>query len=97
MKLAIQTILWGPNPPSIEEVLHEAREVGYQGIEVFQHPGLLGTAEEFYTLLQKVDGLALVGLSGGSIVQRVEFIRDFLRVQTEKAPVSMAMSPQQPL
>ena len=96
MKLAIQTILWGPNPPSIKEVLREAREVGYQGVEVFQHPGLLGTAEEFYSLLQEVDGLALVGLSGGSIVQRVEFIRDFLVVQAVEAPISRAIPFQHP-
>ena len=96
MKLAIQTIVWGPNPPNMEQVLREARDVGYEGVEVFQHPRLLGDAETFYSLLEKVGGLALVGLSGGSIQERVEFIRDFLRVQMQKAPVSMAITPQQP-
>lgn len=85
MKAAVQTIAWGSRPESIAKVLREARVAGYDGVEMFQHPSQLlrdGSAHSFYDQLANENSLVLVGLTGGSITERVEFVQLFEMEQT---------------
>ncbi len=45
---------------------------GYQGVELFQWPKVLGSIDKILRLLEKRQ-LKLIGLSGGSLLERIEF------------------------
>lgn len=71
MKVAIQTISWGHNP-NVPEMLRQIELLGYQGIELAQHPDYVGAADDFHMLMAK-HNLTLIGLSGGSLLEKISF------------------------
>lgn len=77
MRVAIQSLLWGPEPPSLEKVFREASEAGYDGIEMAIQPEFLAEEKtQLIPLLQKYR-LSLVGIARGSFEQKVSFVRWF--------------------
>jgi len=76
MRVGYQTIIWGPRPRSVPEMLDAIQQAGYQGVEFFQRPQVLGDID---TLLQQLAEreLELIGLSGGSLPERMEFCKHF--------------------
>lgn len=77
LPLALQTISWGKQP-DIGEMLDRIREARYSGVEVFQHPEQLRGAREFASRLSE-HGLEFVGLMGGSLEQKLQFVSEFCR------------------
>ena len=63
-------------------MLRQAKEAGYEGVELMQHPRVLGEPERLFDLLQE-HRLALVGLAGGSLEERIEYA-DRMRTLTEQ-------------
>jgi inosose dehydratase len=78
MKVAVQTISWGYRP-NVSEMLRQAEALGYRGVEVAQHPDELGTADDFYGLIAKYN-LTFIGLSGGSLLEKIEFTTRYAMV-----------------
>ncbi len=81
MKAAIQTTLWGPlleDRDELCEILDVVAAAGYEGVEFAQRPGALGVRDigELLELLSE-RALTLVGLSGGSVEERMAFCQEF--------------------
>lgn len=77
MKIGFQTIVWGPRVRRIEYMLDVIAAAGYQGVELFQRPEVLGSIHKILHLLEKRH-LKLIGLSGGSLKERMDFCgKDF--------------------
>jgi len=55
-------------------------EAGYEGVELMQHPKEFDSAEELYRSLRE-NKLKLLGLTGGSILERAEFIDKLAEVE----------------
>jgi inosose dehydratase len=83
MRVAMQTISWGPHPDNIETMLKEVVDAGYGGVELAQHPKVLGPVPQLYELLQ--NRLTLVGVSGGALSEKIAFVEEFIRIDKEKA------------
>lgn len=77
MRVGIQSISWGRTVERLWEQLPALRDIGYEGIEVAQHPVHLGSPKELYERLSDA-GLVLLGLNGGSTSERSEFLRAYL-------------------
>jgi sugar phosphate isomerase/epimerase len=72
MQVAYQTIIWGPYIDDLEGALSIIASAGYQGVEFAQRPERLGRIENLLRLLQERN-LALIGLAGGTLQERMEF------------------------
>lgn len=80
MKLAVQSIIWGPLLRELDRVLDDIADLGFAGIELSQHPSALGDGSlTIDGLLRKCESrdLQLIGLAGGTIQARVDFCQDF--------------------
>jgi len=64
MKVACQTILWGSRLDDPIEVFQTIYELGFQGVEICQPPGVLPSAKELRAILEALD-LEFVGFYGG--------------------------------
>ncbi len=82
MRVAIETILWGQHPESLEKMLQDAKEAGYDGVELWQHPVFLSPAARLYGLLRDLD-LCMVGISGGALDEKVPFLRELVAAEDE--------------
>jgi sugar phosphate isomerase/epimerase len=72
-RIGVQTIAWGEDlPAKRRDLFKRLRDLGYSGIEFAQVPDKLGDPEELEEDLGSAE-LTLLGLSGGSLSQRVEF------------------------
>jgi sugar phosphate isomerase/epimerase len=80
MQVAIQTISWGPRPNDLTGLLREIREAGYTGIEFYQHPADLELPESLYRKLNGL-GLRCIGIAGGSLQEKVDFVRGYTRAE----------------
>ncbi len=78
MKIGFQTIVWGPRVRNLEYMLGVIEAAGYEGVELFQRPEVLGSIDNVLRLLEK-HHLKLIGLSGGSLTERMDFCGDFFR------------------
>lgn len=76
MKIGFQTIVWGPRYRNLEYMLDVISAAGYEGVEFMQRPEVLGSIERILRLLEERE-LKLIGLSGGSLRERMEFCGDF--------------------
>jgi inosose dehydratase len=85
MRVGIQTISWGPRPRSIETMLGEAKRAGYEGVELMQDLGVLGEPEHLLAALKKHD-LTLLGFSGGSVEERIDYVRKMKRLMGTSPP-----------
>jgi sugar phosphate isomerase/epimerase len=80
MQVGFQTISFGR---SLENhgrpMLKAIKNMGYEGVELEQHPSEFGSAETLYHIL-KTDckGLKLLGLAGGSLEERVRFAQELI-------------------
>jgi len=72
VKIGFQTIVWGPRVRNLEYMLDVILAAGYQGVELFQRPEVLGSIDRILKLLEKRQ-LQLIGLSGGSLQERMDF------------------------
>jgi signal transduction histidine kinase/sugar phosphate isomerase/epimerase len=79
MKLGFQTIIWGPRIEDLEGALDIIAAAGYQGVEFAQRPDMLHQVRSIYTLLELLEKrhLALIGLAGGSLHERMRFCQNF--------------------
>lgn len=96
MKLALQTISWGPSILDLRELLTRARDLGFQGVELAQLPQNLGPVDRLVRLAQET-GVRIAGLAGGSLAERMEFARatstDYLYLdEWEETAVADAIS-----
>jgi sugar phosphate isomerase/epimerase len=57
-------------------MFEQIKEANYEGVEIFQHPEDLGSAEQLHTLLTSLN-LTFLGLAGGSLAEKIKFIRTF--------------------
>ena len=76
MKVGFQTIVWGPRVRNLEYMLDVIAMAGYEGVELFQRPDVLGSIERVLKLLEERQ-LKLIALVGGSLAERMDFCRDF--------------------
>jgi len=77
MHIAVQTISWGPHHRDINHMLEEVKNAGYSGVEFAQHPRELAPPSELHDMLQR-HGLTLVGIAGGSLAEKVVFVKEFV-------------------
>lgn len=78
MKVAAQTVIWGNHIRDMERSLRLLAMHGCLGVEFSQRPDNLCSAKVLHRLL-KNSGLSLVGLSGGTLKERIEYCDDVLR------------------
>jgi inosose dehydratase len=64
-RIACHTITWGP-APDVERMLAEIAGAGYEGVELFQKPEILGPASQLRRTLD-ARSLVPVNLSGGAV------------------------------
>ncbi len=78
VKIGLQTICWGPRIDDPEHLCQVAAALGFQGIEFAQIPSAIGglTIGALLQLMKKYR-LELIGLSGGSLSERMAFCEDF--------------------
>ena len=72
MRVAIQTLSWG-RQPDVGQMLADVAAVGYAGVELAQHPDVLGPADELHARLTGL-GLVCLGLSGGSLDEKCRYM-----------------------
>ena len=79
MQVAYQTIIFGPDIHNLEHVLDAIQDSGFQGVEISQRPENIRDAtgrpvrlDRLLALLAE-RSLALVGLGGGTIGERVAY------------------------
>jgi sugar phosphate isomerase/epimerase len=81
MKVGFQTISWGRRlEDQGKEMLYAIREAGYEGVELMQHPKEFGSADKLYSYLRETN-LKLLGMTGGSLSERADFIRDLIDIE----------------
>ena len=90
MKVGIQTIFWGPRPLSIPAMLDEVKDAGYEGVELMQDPKVLGDPERLFEELEKRQ-LALVGIAGGSLEERVDYAQKVKAIANSNATSKRAV------
>jgi signal transduction histidine kinase/sugar phosphate isomerase/epimerase len=75
MRFGCHTIIFGPRlGRNLDRILEVISEAGFEGVEVFQAPRELGDPNAFLSKLRDRD-LVLLGLAGGSLEDRAEFLR----------------------
>lgn len=72
MKIGFDTTAWGERIDDLESALDTIASAGYQGVEFAQRPEQLGNIDTLLHLLYE-RGLILVGLRGGSLLERMMF------------------------
>lgn len=82
MRIAVQSLLWGTDPNDLETVFREAHDAGYDGVEVAIHPARLREVDLVGMLLR--NRLALMGISRGSINEKIEFVQWFRSLLNER-------------
>lgn len=72
MKIGIQSISWGTQIDDFAAFAKSVREAGYDGVEISQKTRHLCPPSELRAILDDA-GIALVGLAGGSLIDRASF------------------------
>ena len=81
MKVGFQTISWGRRlDDNGEKMLQVISKAGYEGVELMQHPNEFGSAKQLYYHLKRLN-LKLLGMTGGSIKERVDFIEELIAIE----------------
>lgn len=89
MRVAIQTISWGARVVDVGRMLREIKEAGYAGVEFYQHPHELGTADELYQTLHGL-GLRCIGIAGGSLQEKIDFVQRYTAAERVAFVLSFA-------
>jgi inosose dehydratase len=87
MQVGIQTISWGTPVRDVAQMLHEIKEAEYAGVEFAQNPDELGPVEALHRTLEGL-GLRCLGIAGGSLHEKIDFVRKY----TTAAQVSRVAS-----
>ena len=87
MKYGLQTIAWDDEP--LETVLQEAKQAGYEGVEIAQSIPRDDFKNAWNEL--KKSQLTLAGLSGGDLRSRLEFVR-FIQAREPNYPLPYVYS-----
>ena len=66
MKVALETMPWGPRFTQLVEVCEQAREIGYQGLEVIQRVNDFGSPRDFSAVIKSLS-LPVIGAAGSSV------------------------------
>ncbi len=76
MKLAFQTICWNHRVKKAHwpQLFKSIKAAGFDGVEVFQHPDDLPAWPTFRDHAE-ASGLKILGLTGGTVAQRVNYLR----------------------
>ena len=84
MKIGIETLVWGPRIEDLKYTLDAIVAAGYQGVEISQRRERLGLGDRaneanIENLLQLLRdrNLVLIGLAGGTLLERIDFCGDF--------------------
>jgi sugar phosphate isomerase/epimerase len=64
-------------------MLEEIKRAGYTGVEFAQHPEQLGAIDQLHKLLTNLD-LRCLGMAGGSLSERIEFVKEFRAVANSR-------------
>ncbi len=75
MRIGFQTIVWGPRVRDLKYMLDVIEAAGYEGVEFFQRPEVIQSVADLPKLLEE-HHLKLIGLSGGSLGERMNFCRN---------------------
>lgn len=76
MRVAVHSIPWGRDA-TIEQIAKDAKDAGYEGVELFQHPyRTLNGPKAVADVLQQF-GLTLVGVCGGALSDRIRFVNEY--------------------
>jgi sugar phosphate isomerase/epimerase/nitrogen-specific signal transduction histidine kinase len=78
VKIAVETVIWKDGIENLAQVFETICAHGYKGIEFSHRPEQIGNRQTLTRLLNDF-GLTLVGLSGGTLHERVAFCGDTLR------------------
>lgn len=76
MLVGIQTISWGTGVGDVTGMLHAIKAAGYAAVEFAQHPEDLGPVEGLHATLSSL-GLRCIGISGGSLQEKIDFVRKY--------------------
>lgn len=82
-RIGVQSITWGTLPASLDDMLSDIRRAKYEGVELYQHPEVIGPGDRLYDMLLAHD-LVLVGLAGGSLKDKMQVLDAFLRTAMER-------------
>jgi signal transduction histidine kinase/sugar phosphate isomerase/epimerase len=78
MKIGVQTVLWGHHLDDIPGALDLIASYGCEGVEFTQRIEHLGGIRELHRMLEE-RGLTFVGLSGGTLQERMDYCGDAAR------------------
>jgi len=78
VKIGANTLIWGNRLDDLARMLDFLAANGCEGVEFSQRPEQLGDPRDLRQLLAD-RGLALLGLSGGSVIERVKYCADVLK------------------
>ena len=82
MRVAVQSLLWEVEPPDLESMLSEVQAARYDGVEMAIHPDRLRKGDLIGLLLKYK--LALMGISRGSIHEKIKFVQWFRETLHER-------------
>lgn len=83
MRVAIETISWGRKKQSdLAQMFRETKAAGYEGVELWQHPEDVGDPQVVFDLLSDLR-LKLLGVSGGSLTEKIAFVRAIIACERE--------------
>lgn len=71
----MQTLAWGSYVSDWGRMIRAIADLGFEGVEFAQHPQNLPRPKQLATYLQE-NKLQFIGMTGGSLQERVEFCRD---------------------
>src|SRR4051794_9873184 len=76
--IAFETVIWGRRILDFRRIANEIASLGYQGIEIAQHPQLLGveTLQELQAILRSAN-LTLLAFAGGPLKERMSFCGEY--------------------
>ena len=78
MKIAANTLIWGNRAVDLPKMLDFLAANGCEGVEFSQRPERLGDPHDLRQLLAD-RGLVLLGLSGGTVDERIKYCGDVLK------------------
>src|SRR5690242_6820327 len=82
MRLGIQTILWGPQLDDPRRLISQLATMGFEAIELAQHPEFLlraGLDAQSLKQLLHDEGMTLLGFTVGSLEERARYCGSTIR------------------
>ena len=86
MQFGYQTIVFGTRLADVGRMLDVIADAGFRGIEVFQPPSELPKNPNDFLAMLRPRGLSLLGLTGGTLTDRVDYLRSATFLPQEVKP-----------